>query len=82
LSEHRERLKDTRFDELTRVWNDLSDKEKHCIIRKAALINHSWEVMKSLALLAERLQQKIVDLEDRLKEERPAEKRPVGGDGT
>jgi hypothetical protein len=68
LGEETERLKSAHFEELDRVWETLNDKERFYIIRKSALINNEWEAMKILAALAERLQAKIDELEDRLKE--------------
>jgi hypothetical protein len=71
LSEHTERLQTARFEELDRVWDSLSDNEKLFIIRKIALKDYYWDVVKGLASLAERLQERIVALEERLKEEHP-----------
>jgi hypothetical protein len=68
LSEHVARLASVP-DGLTGVWGQMSDKEKAAVLRKSARINRDWEVMKALALLAERLQQKVVELEARLKEQ-------------
>ena len=70
LSEHMESLKSARFEELTRIWHDLGDKEQHYIVQKAAIINHQWEMLKTLATMAERLQERVVELEERLKEQR------------
>jgi len=69
LSDHVERLNSAHFEELERVWANLNDKEKLFIIRKIATKDYYWEVMKLLASMAERLQQKVVDLEERLKRE-------------
>jgi hypothetical protein len=71
LSDHTERLKSTPFDGLTRVWGDLREEEKLSIVRKVALKDYYWDVVKSLAMMAERLQQKIVELEQRLNEKHP-----------
>jgi hypothetical protein len=78
LTDHTERLKVARFEELDRVWDTLSDSERLFIIRKVALKDYYWDVVKSLALLAERLQQQVVELEDRLKKALPAGNVPVG----
>lgn len=69
LAEHTQRLKEAHFEELDRVWHNLNDKERHFIIRKIAIKDYYWEVAKMLAAMAERLQQKVVDLEARLKKE-------------
>ncbi len=72
LAEHTERLKTAHFEELDRVWDTLDDKEKLFIIRKVALKDYYWDVVKLLAMMAERLQQKIVELEDRLTKKPPS----------
>ena len=77
LAEHERRYETLRPEELERVWDKLSAKEKAFITRKSARIDHSWEVAKSLAQLAERLQQKVVELEGRSKRE-PAEEKAAG----
>ena len=69
LSEHVERLKDARPDELPRIWDDLNDKEKISLLRKSATINQQWEAMKVLASMVERLQEQVVQLEARLTSE-------------
>ena len=66
LAEHVTRLSDTRCQELDRVWDTLTNDERLFIVRKIAMKDYNWDVMKSLALLTERLQQKIVELEIRL----------------
>ncbi len=72
VNEHSERLRSVRFEELNRVWDTLNDKEKRFIIRKSARIDYGWDAMKCLAKLAERLQQQVVELEERLRSERQA----------
>ena len=67
LVDHVQRLEAYHPEELERVWDELHDKEKAYVRRQSARIDHSWDVVKSLAQLAERLQQKVVELEDRLK---------------
>jgi hypothetical protein len=67
--DHLRRLETSRPEELERVWEKLSEKEKTFIRRKSARIDRAWEVSKSLARLAERLQQKVVELEARLEQE-------------
>ena len=69
LVDHVQRIKSYPPEELKRVWDDLSEKEKAYVRQQAARINQSWEVAKSLAQLAERLQQKVLELEERLKRE-------------
>ena len=69
LGDHLRRYEANRPKELERVWDELSEEEKAFISRKSARIDHSREVAKGLARLAERLQQKVVELEDRLKQE-------------
>jgi hypothetical protein len=78
LAEHRERLKAAHFEELDRVWDTLTERERLFIIRKVASANHDWDVMKSLSALAERLQQKIVELEAQLKQAFPEATAPNG----
>ncbi len=55
FNEHTERLKSVHFEELDRVWETLTDKERLFIIRKVAHKDYFWEVMKGLAALAEQL---------------------------
>lgn len=69
LVDHVQRIKAYPPEELKRVWDELSEKEKAYVRRQSARINQSWDVAKSLALLAERLQQKVVELEARLKQD-------------
>ncbi len=76
VKEHAERLRSARFEELDRVWDTLNDKEKQFIIQQVARVNYDWYAMKCLALLAERLQQQVVELEERLASERQAQTSP------
>ncbi len=69
LSEHVEHLESARFDELDRVWATLNEREKLFIIRKIAMKDYYWEVVKLLASMAERLQEKVINLEERLNRE-------------
>jgi predicted DNA-binding protein YlxM (UPF0122 family) len=66
LADHTQRLKNAHFEELERVWDKLNDNEKLFIIRKVAMKDHYWDIIKVLAHQTERLQQKIVELEGRL----------------
>ena len=77
-ADHAERLKAAHFEELDRVWNALTEKERLFIIRKIAIANHDWDVIKSLSALAERLQQKVVELEAQLKSACPEATAPNG----
>jgi hypothetical protein len=70
LSEHVARLGGSRCQELERIWDTLNGEEKQFIIRRIAMKDYYWDALKSLALLSERLQQQIVELESRLREER------------
>lgn len=63
LEEHEERLKAARFQELDRVWNDMTDEERVFIIRRIAHKDYLWYKVKTLSRLVEKLQQKIVELE-------------------
>jgi hypothetical protein len=70
LSEHVARLSGSRCQELDRIWDTLNDEEKQFIIQRIAVKDYCWDALKSLALLSERLQQQVVELESRLGEER------------
>lgn len=70
LADHVDRLKNAHFEELDRVWDRLSDKEKLFIIRKIAQKDQFWDAMNALAALAERLQARVLELEERLSRER------------
>lgn len=59
LSEHQARVGAVQFEELGRVWETLNDEEKQFIQRKIAMKDYYWEVLKCLASLAERLQEKL-----------------------
>jgi hypothetical protein len=77
LNEHVERLKAYVPEELAGVWATLSEKERRSVLRLSARLNHDWQVIKVLASLAERLQQKVVDLEAQLKEAQTAGDSPA-----
>jgi hypothetical protein len=79
LDEHVQRAKAGPPDELASVWSQLSDEQRLAIVRRIARKNRDWEVIKVLALLAERLQQKVVELEARLKDQ-PIPQSADGGD--
>jgi hypothetical protein len=80
-NEHREqlmaRLGATGPEELARVWGTLNDKERRAVVLLMAKSDRSWQVIKALSLLAERLQQKVVELEARVIEAPPAGDRPA-----
>lgn len=67
--EHVARLSGSRRPELSRIWDTLNDEEKQFITHRIAMKDYYWDALKSLALLSERLQQKVVELESRLREE-------------
>lgn len=69
LTEHIERVKSVEIPELKRIWANFNDEEKQFIVRKIATKDYSWEVINLLASMAERLQQKIFEIEERLKKE-------------
>lgn len=64
LQEHLERLKNHGSQAgLEQVWESMDEKQRCQAIRRVAQKNRDWEVMKVLARLAERLQQKLLDVE-------------------
>ena len=63
LREHQERLKTAHFEELERIWDQLTDDERGFIIRRIAHKDYLWDKVNTLSRLVERLQQKIVQLE-------------------
>jgi hypothetical protein len=60
---HEERLRNSKVEALSRVWDDLNEKEKDFILRKVAKADYFWDVIKILAWLLERMQQKNDELE-------------------
>lgn len=67
--EHVARLSESRWQELDRIWDGLTNEERQFIVRKIAMKDYYWDALKCLALLAERLQQQVVELQNRLQHE-------------
>lgn len=78
LQDHAERLKDLRFEELDRVWDTLNDRERQFIVRKIAQKDQSWEIVKILAALAERLQEQVIEQQRQLESVRKEAARSNG----
>lgn len=69
FEEHKKRLATPHFEELDRIWDQLNEREKNFIIGRIARKDYFWDVMKALAALAERLQQKVDELQTKLNQE-------------
>jgi len=73
VKEHENRLQSYQPEELARIWESLTEQEKVYIRRQFVRLDHRWEVMKSLAALAERLQQQVVELQAQLHQQQAAQ---------